>query len=146
MPIYYNGKKIKNVYYGGRKIKEAWYGGRKVYSSQKYPDFVAGQTYSFGDKVVSNGVVYMYSLTQGKGYSTSAGEPYSRGFWALSAAEEDLSPKRTGTTTTWGAGKVYQPGDQVQVDGYWFVCTIQHYSSNSTRPFTTTEYFRAVLA
>lgn len=142
MPIYYNGKKIKNVYYGGRKIKEAWYGGRKVYSSQKYPDFVANQTYSFGDKLVFDGVVYMYGLTQGNGHSG----PSDKSFWALSAAEEDLSPKRTGTTTTWSAGKVYQPGNQVQVDGYWFVCTAQHYSSNVTKPFTTAEYFRAVLA
>lgn len=33
MPIYMNGKKIKDLHYQGQKIKEAWYEGKKVYSS-----------------------------------------------------------------------------------------------------------------
>lgn len=35
MPVYMNGKKIKEIWYGGRKIKEAWYQGKKVYSSKR---------------------------------------------------------------------------------------------------------------
>ena len=37
MPVYMNGKKVKDLYYGGRKIKEAWYQGKKVYSSFTLP-------------------------------------------------------------------------------------------------------------
>lgn len=58
MPIYYNGKKIKNVYYGGRKIKEAWYGGRKVYTAVVVPTWVPEQHYTVGQQVEFNGVTY----------------------------------------------------------------------------------------
>lgn len=44
MPIYMNGKKIKDLHYQGKKIKEAWYEGKKVYSS--------------GPQAWQNGVIY----------------------------------------------------------------------------------------
>ena len=33
MPLYHQGKKVKNAWYGGRKVKNAWYGGQKVFAS-----------------------------------------------------------------------------------------------------------------
>lgn len=50
MPIYVNGKKIKDLHYAGKKIKEAWYEGKKVYSSGP-PAWTEGAVYSPGDTV-----------------------------------------------------------------------------------------------
>lgn len=33
MPVYHQGRKVKEVYHQGRKVKELWYMGRKVYTS-----------------------------------------------------------------------------------------------------------------
>lgn len=51
MPVYLNGKKIKDLHYAGRKIKEAWYNGKKVYSSGP-PQWAAGTQYNQGDTVL----------------------------------------------------------------------------------------------
>jgi len=34
MPIYHQGRKVKEVFYQGRKVKEIWHMGRRVYSSR----------------------------------------------------------------------------------------------------------------
>lgn len=34
MPIYHQGRKVKEVYHQGRKVKEIWYMGRRVHSSK----------------------------------------------------------------------------------------------------------------
>lgn len=34
MPIYHQGRKVKEVYHQGRKVKEIWHMGRKIYSSK----------------------------------------------------------------------------------------------------------------
>lgn len=57
MPIYMDGKKIKELHYAGRKIKEAWYNGKKVYSSKRVV-YVPSRGWSFftagitGDKTL----------------------------------------------------------------------------------------------
>lgn len=33
MPVYHQGRKVKEVYHQGRKVKELWYMGRKIYTS-----------------------------------------------------------------------------------------------------------------
>lgn len=33
MPIYHQGREVKEVYHQGRKVKEVWYMGGKIYSS-----------------------------------------------------------------------------------------------------------------
>lgn len=35
MPIYHQGRKVKEVYHQGRKVKEIWHMGRKIYTSRK---------------------------------------------------------------------------------------------------------------
>lgn len=63
MPIYMNGKKIKDLHYAGKKIKEAWYNGRKVYTSFNVPLFVSGATYNKGDMVyvdLGGSTVYVF--------------------------------------------------------------------------------------
>ena len=35
MPIYHQGRKVKEVYHQGRKVKEIWHMGRKIYTSFK---------------------------------------------------------------------------------------------------------------
>lgn len=34
MPIYHQGRKVKEVYHQGRKVKEIWHMGRKIYTSK----------------------------------------------------------------------------------------------------------------
>lgn len=34
MPIYHQGRKVKEVYHQGRKVKEIWFMGRRIYSSK----------------------------------------------------------------------------------------------------------------
>lgn len=59
MPIYYNGRKIKELHYGGRKIKEAYYNGQKVYSAvPSAPEWVPNKQYRRGDLVTVDGVTY----------------------------------------------------------------------------------------
>lgn len=41
MPIYHQGRKVKEVHHQGRKVKELWYMGRKVYSSIMYGGYGA---------------------------------------------------------------------------------------------------------
>lgn len=41
MPVYHQGRKVKEVYHQGRKVKELWYMGRKVYSSILYGGYGA---------------------------------------------------------------------------------------------------------
>lgn len=63
MPIYMNGKKIKELHYGGRKIKEAWYEGKKVYTSFVIPpQWHEGGNYQPGD------VVYMIDRQYAPGF------------------------------------------------------------------------------
>lgn len=143
MPIYYKGRPIQALYHNGRYIKEAWYGGRKVFSATGYPIYKEGELLAFGDKRSVSGVVYMFGLPSGKPSYVHAFT--SEQAWELSATEKDLSPKRSGTSTTWKLGAVYSPGQQVQVNGYYFVCTAQHYASNATRPLSSVGYFRPVL-
>lgn len=33
MPIYHQGRKVKEVWHQGRKVKELWHQGRKIYTS-----------------------------------------------------------------------------------------------------------------
>lgn len=35
MPIYHQGRKVKEAYHQGRKVKEIWHMGRKIYTSFK---------------------------------------------------------------------------------------------------------------
>lgn len=68
MPIYYQGKKIKELYFGGKKIKEAWYGGSKVYSSgpvhsSEPEEWVSGKYYRVGDLVTGRSVYATADLT-----------------------------------------------------------------------------------
>lgn len=54
MPIYMNGKKIKDLHYQGRKIKEAWWEGKKVYTSFSLPpqwNRTKAVEYKAGDEV-----------------------------------------------------------------------------------------------
>lgn len=51
MPVYMNGKKVKDLHYAGKKIKEAWFNGKKVYSSGP-PQWVVGAEYKEGDTVL----------------------------------------------------------------------------------------------
>ena len=41
MPVYHQGRKVKEVHHQGRKVKELWYMGRKVYSSIMYGGYGA---------------------------------------------------------------------------------------------------------
>lgn len=50
MPVYMNGKKIKDLHYVGKKLKEAWFEGKKVYSSAP-PQWAVGMQYNQGDTV-----------------------------------------------------------------------------------------------
>ena len=34
MPIYHQGRKVKEVYHQGRKVKEIWHMGRRIYTSK----------------------------------------------------------------------------------------------------------------
>jgi len=63
MPIYMNGKKIKDLHYAGRKIKEAWYNGRKVYSS-----FTIPPSWYYTDSYKPGDVVYMIDRQYAPGY------------------------------------------------------------------------------
>lgn len=63
MPIYMNGKKIKDLHYGGRKIKEAWYNGRKVYTS-----FVIPPPWRYGTSSYEGDLVYDIDRQRAPGY------------------------------------------------------------------------------
>lgn len=53
MPVYMNGKKIKDLHYAGRKIKEAWFEGKKVFSSGPQ-EWKNGVLYRTGDMVTAD--------------------------------------------------------------------------------------------
>ena len=47
MPIYHQGRKVKEVYHQGRKVKEIWHMGRRVYSSSKPVEVMPPMTGDF---------------------------------------------------------------------------------------------------
>ena len=49
MPIYHQGRKVKEVYHQGRKVKEIWHMGRRVYTSIRKPVEVMPATPGFYD-------------------------------------------------------------------------------------------------
>ena len=71
MPVYMNGKKIKDLHYAGRKIKEAWYEGKKVYTSFTIPpqwEKAKNAQYQAGDEVytilnLTDPVIYVFRRT-----------------------------------------------------------------------------------
>lgn len=65
MPIYHQGRKIKDVYYQGRKVKEIWHMGRKVYSvAPDYPEWSESGSYQVGDIVSYRGGYYQLKRRQ----------------------------------------------------------------------------------
>lgn len=81
MPIYYQGKKIKELYFGGKKIKEAWYGGSKVYGAEAAA-WADGTWYEVGDIVLSAGEKYECIRNNLSNYESRP--PYGnryRSFW-----------------------------------------------------------------
>lgn len=64
MPIYHQGRKVKEVYHQGRKVKEIWHMGRKIYTSRPVevmpptPDSSAAQNWLRG-KLAEYGEDYL---------------------------------------------------------------------------------------
>lgn len=89
MPIYMNGKKIKDLHYQGKKIKEAWYEGKKVYSSGPQA-WQNGVLYRKGDLVTNrprlSTTIYTFQCIKDH-TSDRDTEPYNgiaeSGFWKL---------------------------------------------------------------
>ena len=103
MPIYHQGRKVKEVYHQGRKVKEIWHMGRKIYASFKPRVFTVrlepGGLFSSpswntgsvtGDNTlvqsISGGGLYLaanatYTRTDGKttGLRTSGGRAFNAG-------------------------------------------------------------------
>lgn len=84
MPVYLNGKKIKDLHYAGRKIKEAWYNGKKVYSSGP-PVWTEGAAYDVGDTVLYNWGDYKRYFRCKYGHTAVAGgnEPVRASLWGV---------------------------------------------------------------
>lgn len=97
MPIYMNGKKIKDLHYAGKKIKEAWYNGKKVYSSFTLPpqwNRRKNGEYQAGDEVysiysINAPVVYIFRRT-GTQFAPIGEIEYDR-----TPRNESSSPKST---------------------------------------------------
>lgn len=157
MPVYFGGRKVKELYLGGRKIKEAWYGGKKVYSSMSAPAWKVGTTYHVGDVVYHNGEYYKCNFTHtvDPAWDEPGVGSIWTGYWdkitnpSSSGGSTPTNPPGNGGSTptnpptssvsAWRAGANYKKGDQVSIDVYGdtyrYTALTDHYSSTDSKPF-----------